>query len=44
MLTPDLVLELLARADEAPDDGTWDRQMREWLRLVLKPSYEAGNP
>jgi Uma2 family endonuclease len=44
MLTPALVLELLARGAEAPDDGTWDRQMREWLRLVLKPSFEAENP
>jgi Uma2 family endonuclease len=43
MLTPAVVLDLLAKAVEAPDDGTWDRQMREWLRDVLKPSFEAEN-
>ena len=42
MLTPAIVLDLLSKAVAAPDEGTWDEAMRDWLRRVLKPAHEAG--
>jgi Uma2 family endonuclease len=42
MLTPAVVLDLVADAAGAPDDMTWDEQTRSWLRETLKPAYEAN--
>jgi Uma2 family endonuclease len=44
MLTPAIVFDLLSKSAAAPDDGTWVREMREWLHLVLEPSFEALGP
>jgi Uma2 family endonuclease len=41
MLTPAVALDLLAKAAQAPDDGSWDEQTRDWLRQVLRPEFEA---
>ncbi len=38
MLTPDLVLELLARCPDQ-DEMTWDREVRDWLRDILLPRF-----
>jgi hypothetical protein len=41
MLTPELVLDLLARAELEANDARWDNQMRIWLEQTLKPAYES---
>jgi Uma2 family endonuclease len=42
MVTPALVLALLDRASESPDETAWDDWMRDWLKHTFKPAYEAG--
>jgi Uma2 family endonuclease len=41
MLTPSIVLDLLAAATQAPDETTWDASTRRWLAETLKPQFEA---
>ncbi len=42
MVTPGLILALLDRASESPDETAWDDWMRDWLRHTFKPACEAG--
>jgi Uma2 family endonuclease len=42
MVTPELVLALLERAGQSPDETAWDDWMRDWLRHTFKPAYEVG--
>ncbi len=41
MVTPELILALLDRAGQSPDETSWDDWMRDWLRQTFKPRYEA---
>src|SRR5205085_2092034 len=43
MIRPELVLALLERADQWPDETAWDDWMRGWLRDVFRPAYDAGS-
>jgi Uma2 family endonuclease len=42
MVTPELVLVLLDRADQSPDETAWDDWMRDWLEQTCRPAYDAG--
>jgi Uma2 family endonuclease len=42
MLTPPIVLELLARAERDASETAWDREVRDWLEHSLKPRFNAG--
>ncbi len=43
MVTPRLLLTLLDRAHDAPEETSWDDWMRDWLRQTFRPAYDAGN-